>query len=127
MNQRPGFFNTVIRSTRAFSFLCFLNLCLLITPTAHAATINATSCNSSDVQAAITAAVDGDTVQIPAGTCTWTSGITVTKSIAIIGAGENQTIISDEVPDGFGSALFWMYPASLSANMYETLVLWSLE
>lgn len=72
--------------------------------TVHAAPaiITATSCNSSDVQTAINAAVDGDTVQIPAGTCSWTtSGVTVTnKVLTIQGAGIDQTIIVDALPKG---------------------------
>lgn len=49
----------------------------------EAGTVTATSCATAAVQAAITAAVDGDTVMIPGGTCTWTSGITTTKQIWI--------------------------------------------
>ncbi len=44
-----------------------LALGFLATPMAHAATITAASCEQADVQAAIDAAVDGDTVQVPAG------------------------------------------------------------
>jgi hypothetical protein len=39
----------------------------------------------SDVQVAINAAADGDTVIIPNGTCTWDSGVTTTKQIKIQG------------------------------------------
>jgi polygalacturonase len=35
--------------------------------------IHAASCSQEDVQAAIDAANDGDTVSVPAGTCTWTT------------------------------------------------------
>ena len=35
----------------------------------------------------------GDTVALPAGTATWTAGITVTKGISIIGAGKDVTVI----------------------------------
>lgn len=58
--------------TLAISFLFISN--------AGAATINATSCSQSAVQAAVNSAADGDTVVIPDGTCTWTSGITVDQS-----------------------------------------------
>jgi hypothetical protein len=53
----------------------------------------AASCNYSDVNAVINGpthkAVDGDTIQIPSGSCTWTSGITVASGvgITIIGSG----------------------------------------
>lgn len=41
------------------------------------ATINAISCAQADVQAAINAARDGDTVIVPAGSCAWGSGISI--------------------------------------------------
>lgn len=70
--------------------LLFSTLCSV---TAQAATITAKSCNTSDVQSAINAAAEGDTVNIPAGTCTWTSGVTVSgKGINIVGAGTSRII-----------------------------------
>lgn len=61
---------------------------------AYAATINAASCSRTDVLNAINAAVDGDRVIVPAGTCTWTSRITVSgKGIVLAGAGVGQTTI----------------------------------
>jgi hypothetical protein len=60
-----------------------------------AATIKAVSCSQSDVQAAITAAADGDTVSIPAGSCRWTSSVLMYyKQINIIGAGIDNTLIT---------------------------------
>lgn len=53
----------------------------------YAATINATTCSYSDVSSAITSATSGDTVQVPSGTCTWTSALTVDKNIKLWGAG----------------------------------------
>jgi hypothetical protein len=51
-------------------------------------TINAASCSQSAVQAAINASADGDTVNIPSGACTWTSGVTVNNmGITIAGSG----------------------------------------
>jgi hypothetical protein len=47
-----------------------LSFLLLYALRAEAATINAASCSSSDVQAAIDSASDGDTVVIPEGTST---------------------------------------------------------
>jgi hypothetical protein len=49
----------------------------------EAATITATSCQRDAVNAAISSASDGDTVLIPNGSCTWTSGISTTKQIAV--------------------------------------------
>ena len=60
----------------------------------YAATINAASCSSTHVQNAINAAADGDRVLVPAGTCTWTSRVTVSgKGITLAGAGVGQTTI----------------------------------
>jgi hypothetical protein len=54
-----------------------------------ASSITAKSCNAIDVQAALNAASAGDTVNIPAGTCTWTSKITWTApaDVTVRGAG----------------------------------------
>jgi len=41
-------------------------------------THTATTCGQSDVESAISAASDGDTVEIPAGTCAWSSTVTIT-------------------------------------------------
>lgn len=51
--------------------------------------ISAASCSTAHVQAAVDLASDGYTVLIPAGSCTWTSGITVPSGIeiTITGAG----------------------------------------
>jgi hypothetical protein len=55
---------------------------------ASAATLSATSCNAADVQAAINRATDGDTVIVPAGGCTWTTGISFGgKGITVTGSG----------------------------------------
>lgn len=53
----------------------------------HAANWPASSPDRTDVNNAINLSSNGDTVTIPAGSATWTSGITVTKSITIIGSG----------------------------------------
>jgi hypothetical protein len=64
-----------------------LLLCAAAIPLWAQGTYTAASCNSSDVNAVINGpthkAVDGDTINIPAGTCTWTAGITVPVSIGI--------------------------------------------
>ena len=49
----------------------------------HAATINAASCSQSDVSSAISSSSNGDTVNIPNGSCSWTSGISTSKEIVI--------------------------------------------
>ena len=49
----------------------------------EAATINAASCSLTHVQTAVNAAVDGDKVVIPNGSCAWAGGIDTTKQIRI--------------------------------------------
>lgn len=66
-----------------------LLLVLITTAPVSAGTVNATSCSRQHIQDAIDAAVDGDTVVVPAGSCTWTDTLTrsLTKSITLQGAG----------------------------------------
>ena len=82
---------------------------LLVTRPAVAATISATSCSTSAVQTAINSAVDGDTVLVPAGTCSWTSGITIRgKGIKLQGGGSGRIIArsTTSVSVGSGSKTF---------------------
>lgn len=62
----------------------------------EAATINATSCLQSDVQNAINSASNEDIVTVPAGNCSWSSGVSIpnTKALTLQGAGIGNTIIS---------------------------------
>jgi chitodextrinase len=55
-----------------------------------AATHVAASCSRNDVRAAINAANPGDTVQVPAGTCNWTGGLSI-SGIQLIGAGKSTS------------------------------------
>src|SRR5215475_2079707 len=73
----------------------------------EAATITAPSCSQTDVRNAIAAASDGDIVQIPGGTCDWTSTLTITKGITLKGAGMNQTVIRDSISPHTNSILVW--------------------
>lgn len=56
-----------------------------------AATINAASCSVADIQTAHTAAANGDTIAIPAGTCAWSTALTITKAVTLLGAGTLAT------------------------------------
>jgi hypothetical protein len=76
---------------------------LLAGARADAATINASSCSYEDVQRAVGLAIDGDTVIIPSGTCTWTKQLTITKGIRLQGSGIDVTIIRDNVKKGAGT------------------------
>lgn len=74
-----------------------------------AASINAASCSRTDVANAVAAAADGDTINVPPGSCQWNPTLIVNKSISLIGAGIGQTVINgtDSSTFGRGSALDW--------------------
>ena len=61
-------------------------ICVFSLSDAWSATYTAASCNVANVQTAVNSASDGDTVIIPNGSCTWTSGILTSKQIRISGA-----------------------------------------
>ncbi|MBN1421992.1 MAG: hypothetical protein JXP34_24680 [Planctomycetes bacterium] len=106
---------------------CLLFASILLAPEGNrAADIDAKSGSRDDVQAAIDAAKDGDTVRIPAGTFTWTKAVRIgadkdlggkwtivgQKHLTIEGAGIDRTIIVDEVPrhpNGIDDALFVLH------------------
>lgn len=54
------------------------------------------TCGTTDVQSAINSASEGATVNIPAGTCSWTTGVTISgKGITVQGAGAGRVIAVD--------------------------------
>jgi hypothetical protein len=63
---------------------------------AQGATINAASCEQTDVQAAIDSANSGDIVIIPSGECTWSGSVSIpdAKKITLQGSGYNNTVIT---------------------------------
>lgn len=76
----------------------------------EAATYIAASPARADVEYAITnaPAVDGDTIEVPAGTAYWTSRLLITnKLLTLKGAGWDDTIVVDENPvrSTFGTVL----------------------
>jgi hypothetical protein len=90
------------------AFALFSALILSTLSPLRAQTITAASCNSSDVQTALSAVTSSTTtINIPAGTCNWTSQVTFnvpsgSQGISIFGAGSltttgggDQTVIVD--------------------------------
>jgi hypothetical protein len=65
---------------------------LLVAPAAQAQ-VNAASCSNTDVQNAINSASAGQTVNIPAGSCSW-SNVNLAKAITLNGAGKGVTNIT---------------------------------
>jgi hypothetical protein len=82
--------------------LCALLLTTLFGQEAKANTYNAASCAESDVAAAVAKASNGDTVTIPACSVgvSWTTGLTVTGGITLIGQGAGNTVILDNTSKG---------------------------
>lgn len=64
---------------------------------ANAATITALSTSLTDVQSAISSAKSGDTVNVPAGSATWTSPLSITKGIILKGAGVGVTTLTNGI------------------------------
>jgi len=91
----------VITTIKWLSFVFLLSL--FFGTEAQANTITAATCNQSDVNAVINGpthtAVDGDTVIIPSGSCTWTASVNITVAITLQG----QTTVSCPTDPGAGS------------------------
>jgi cell division septation protein DedD len=56
------------------------------------ATVYHSDGSAASVQALANAALNGDTITLPAGTFTWTSGVTISKAIKIQGAGSGRIV-----------------------------------
>jgi len=85
--------------------ICFIFLgSVLFGAAARAQSINAASCNLSDVQTALNSVTtDGTTVNIPSGTCIWTSTLSYTANKSLIILGTGSTTGSDSLgnPTGY--------------------------
>lgn len=79
-----------------FNHLLFFAFFMLSPVVSWANTITAASCSVSDVTTAYNSASSGDTVVIPKGSCTWSSGLTISKSITLQGAGSSSTLITHD-------------------------------
>lgn len=73
------------------------------------AIVNAASCSQPDVQAAVDAAQNGDTVQVPAGQCDWLQPVRiVNKAITLKGAGIESTVITDKTGNAWNEPALWI-------------------
>jgi hypothetical protein len=86
---------------RSFLGIAAVSTICLASPRAWAQ-VTAASCNNTDaqpdVQNAINAASAGQTVTLPAGQCTWTKTVTITKPITLTGSGT-----ANSAPSTFGA------------------------
>jgi len=103
MSNRTGIARGV--ASKAITLISFwgraallAGLTLNVPSHADAATINATSSSFANITSAIAAADSGDTVVVPPGTLSWPSTLVITKGITLQGAGNDATVILDNVP-----------------------------
>ena len=82
-----------MRNLCVLSAACLFSFCGSVTAS-YAAIINAPSCSYTDVSAALANASAGDIVSIPAGECTWSSTLTISKPLTLMGAGPTSTVIT---------------------------------
>lgn len=89
--------------------------------------LTAASASYTDVKACTDIAVNGDTVNIPAGTGTgWTAGLTITNAIRIVGAGIDVTKITVALEGtgplgGDDQAIFWFAPDATAVATVDEL------
>src|SRR5438309_571942 len=97
---------------------CISLLSFQIACATASATVYNSDGSSSDFAAKVAlCASSGDTVTIPAGSFTWTTGVTVSgKSITVTGAGVDVTTITNNLPGG-GRAMFF----DISGGRFITL------
>ena len=75
-------------------FSLIVALLVLLPFQAWASTYTAASCSQSDVQKAINQASNGDTVNVPSGSSTWTSSVNVSTGITISGGGSYSVYVN---------------------------------
>ena len=90
----------------------FLTVCgvamMVSTTRAFGSTTYSRSCSSSDVQAAINAAGEGDTVIIPAGTAAWTQQVWILdKAVTLRGSGQGVTVLTHNI-DGKATPMIYI-------------------
>jgi hypothetical protein len=121
----------VPKRARLLSFLLFLFSPAVATQI-RAATYTAASCSYSDVNAVINGpthtAANGDIINIPAGTCTWTSNLVVPGNIGIVilgsgtpdygssTTGASSSCTATKIIDNAGSSTFLMSFSPTSGN-----------
>ena len=91
---------------------------LLFPSLSAAAIVPAASPSRADVGTAYTACVNGDTLTIPAGSATWTTGLAINKRIRVQGQGGGRVIArsTDTVTVGTGTKTFVLIPIPASST-----------
>lgn len=90
------------------SVLALFVPCLAIAGT----TYNAADCEYATVSPLVASADDGDTVTVPAGSCTWDSSLSITKAITLQGGVGGTTAITSAYTSVGYTGLFDYVPAT---------------
>jgi len=101
----------ISKSRNVASILFVVAVLLSSNQAGHAKIINAASCQFIDVSNAVAAASVGDTVQMPAGTNSWSQTLILSNGVSLEGAGTNVTEIIDEEPRSGGAQTIVAYPS----------------
>ncbi len=80
---------------KVFSILSCCSFCISARAYTVSGNVYSTSGSQSDTQAAINAAKDNDIIQLPAGSFTWSSAVTVKIGVAIRGQGVSSTALTN--------------------------------
>jgi hypothetical protein len=105
--------------------LFLLLFVLLLSTISLRADTHITSPAYADVSKAVADAAPGDTVLVLAGTATWTSGLVIIKSVKLIGAGIDSTIIKNGILPG--TFLITLSPAVPADNPYMEISGFTLD
>ena len=95
--RRVRSYRGTVSMTRTFKAIKWLLFAIFLSAPlgAQAQTVKAASCSSSDVQSAINSASAGQTVDVPAGSCSWPgNSVNLKKAITLQGAGAGVTNIT---------------------------------
>lgn len=80
-----------------FLLILFLGIFGLAKSSEAASSYNASTCSDINVQTAINSCVNDSgcsTVNVPAGSCSWTRTVTITKGITLQGSGQTSTVLT---------------------------------
>src|SRR5215472_4073939 len=87
------------------------------------ATVYHSDGSAASVQALHNAALNGDTITLPAGTFTWTTGVTISKAIKLQGQGSGRIIgnSKSQVTIGVGTKTLQTTRTGLPITVGQTL------
>jgi hypothetical protein len=87
----------------------------------NAQAVAANSCSQTDVQAAVNSAARGGTVTVPAGSCTWSSTLSLTKGITLVGPGRDSLTITSSCTSDCSTYFIQILPDSMAISNNETI------